>query len=247
MPNLAYYLSGCPANCGEGGGEEPPPTPVQQPALVLNGAGTTALLTHTMGTGGFVGVTVCGWFKIASIPSEAFMMSMRGAAGREAGIGANSIAFGASDNQGGTAGFDVNPPLDEYWFGIWRGTSTTEHDAFWFSADGVDSGVAHRVPHGIADSLSVLSVALNSDTGINRFVMEAQYIRAYPAIIADEDLAALRMSVDTSLHGGALWWNVFTSDGEGGVVVEDATGNARTFVITNGTITAEGPIVGDMP
>jgi hypothetical protein len=218
---------------------------VQQEAVSFADTTDFAVLTHTLGSAGFVGWTVAGFFRRNNVINSGAWFSVIGAAGRRASVQyTNSGAPAVGDSQTGTAGglFSVDPPEDAWFFMVFRGLTSHpgNYDARVYDTDGTLIGTASRAS-GVEDSLTVATIHLNAAGGEPGLNLLAQYVRGYNRRLSDVECDAEYANIDMDT-ANLEFFNVFEDDGGGGVSVRDATGNNREFVLTGATLSVDGPV-----
>jgi hypothetical protein len=218
---------------------------VQQEAVSFADTTDFAVLTHTLGSAGFVGWTVAGFFRRNNVINSGSWLSVIGAAGRRASVQyTNSGAPAVGDSQTGTAGglFTVDPPEDAWFFIVFRGLTSHpgNYDARVYDTDGTLIGTASRAS-GVEDSLTVNTIHLNAAGGEPGLNLLAQYVRGYNRRLSDVEADAEYANIDMNT-ADLEFFNVFEDDGGGGVSVRDATGNNREFVLTGAILSVDGPV-----
>lgn len=219
---------------------------VAQGAVSFADSTDYGVLTHTLGSAGFVNWTVGGWFYVGNVINSGVWVGVEGTAGRRAFVQySNGGVPGLGDSQTGTLGatWDVAPPEDTWFFLVFRGLPSHpgQYSARWYNADGTLGGVIARTS-GVEDSLTVNSIHLNGGAmGEPGVQLRAQYIRGYNRRLSDAECLAEVTNIDMGT-ADLQFFNVFEDNGGGGVAVRDATGNNRLFVLTGATLSVDGPI-----
>lgn len=221
---------------------------VAQPAVAFTDSTDFGALTYTMGSAGFVGITLAGWFRYGNVINSASWFGAEGAADRHVDVGfTNSGALSISDSQTGPAGggWDVDPPINTWFFLVLSFPSVHPgtYVARWYDESGVYGGTADK-SNGVEDSLTVNVIHLNGGGAANTNIgcqLRAQHVRGYARVF--DATAADAEFANTNLADADLrFFCVFEDDGGGGVTCRDATGNNRVFTLTGAALSLAGPV-----
>lgn len=220
----------------------------QQVAVRVAGITASVSVAAAVGTAGFLDWTWCGWLYLETAANLAYVMTFEGVAGRQALLadenGTMELSIGDSNTGVGTGW--VTPPPQDTWLWVtfrgpaaWPGVFTATYRA---QGDGTTHTMTRA--NGIENSVLPLTHILGGGGGAGSTVL-GQHMRAFNARLSDQACIDEQFNyVPTA--GAPAFFVVAQDNGVGGVTVVDLSGNAATVTVTNGTLSASGPLTGSI-
>lgn len=221
-----------------------------QPAAVVSGLSAIVTITAALGTAGYVGFTWGGWIYMETKANNAQVTIFDGVAGRWAGLAhqnGGSQDLGIADSSAGTGpSWTTPPPLNQWLWITFRGvTAYPGTFTATYRVQGSSTTYTLTRANGIdAGSIPITATYFGGSGGGAGSTLRFQHPRGYNRRFTDQECIDEQFVIDPDNSNNPVYFGVARDDGGGGLEVVDASANAVSISVTNGTLSVDGPLTG---